>query len=193
MWEHGKLKYKETYSLQDLPFGKTHIPRNRVCWPPLGFCRQALHYGKGLNQFKASALDITHGFNPQILTICIKSSCSPFGYPTHHHWNRQHQNWAHTVKKKKQPPKSHAMNAWMVKKNGISMAYFRLPWLNPRENDPTNQEVPLFPPQVETVGGWNPSNGVLVKHILLSLTIYWIFIKYDVFCLKFKLQANTTV
>ena len=130
-----------------------------VCWPPLSkknIWKSELLQTRGLKQFKASALDIQHGFNPQILTISITSSCEcpPFGYPTLHHWNRQHQNWAkHGRYEQKQPPKSHALNAWLVKKtrflwpisNSITTTQG---WVknSPPKNDPTNQGVVISCP-----------------------------------------------
>jgi len=69
----------ENSNIKKDPFGNTNMQRN---WGMLAswkakkkIWKSELLQTRGLKQFKASALDIQHGFNPQILTISITSSC----------------------------------------------------------------------------------------------------------------------
>lgn len=128
----------EHFNFKKDPFGNTNMKRN---WGMLAsfkyktIWKSELLQTRGLKQFKASALDIQHGFNPQILTISITSSCEcpPFGYPTLHHWNRQHQNWAkHGRYEKTNNNKISCLERLVGEKNKISMAYFKLHHYNPR-------------------------------------------------------------
>lgn len=177
VWEHGKLKYKER-SFREHQYAEK-----------LGYV--------GLLESQKKILEIWTSANKRVETIQgfstwyptwfqspnpydfyhIILSSPPFGYPTLHHWNRQHQNWAkHGRYEKKQPPKSHALNAWLVKKTGFL-------WPISNSITTTRGWVKNSPPQKKwpnKPGGCN-LEAVLVKHIQLSLATYWISMKYYVF------------
>ena len=102
--------------------------------------------------------------------------CPPFGYPTLHHWNRQHQNWAkHGRYEKKQQQHLMPWTPGWWKKTGFL-------WPISNSITTTRGWVKNSPPKKwpNKPGGWN-LEAVLVKHILLSLATYWISMKYYVF------------